>query len=224
MVGVSQFVLERVCSGPRFEGVPVREVLYNVKDGGLPPFSAPRPPDGTFRIGFIGSLYPNKGARELLEAFRRLPGQYLRLLVAGRGDSSYQATLQELADGDSRIELLGYSSPAEFFPSIDLAVVPSLWQDTLPTVVFEAHGFGVPVLGSRRGGIPEMVVPGENGDLFDPDLPGDLEARLVAMIEQGTWNNAAIRQGAEKFYQYAPWMDRFLSISRSVMAVTTRLE
>lgn len=222
VVGVSRFVLDRVCSGPRFEGVPLRELLYNVKEGGLPPLSAPRLPDGTFRLGFIGSLYPNKGAKELLEAFRKLPGDHLRLRVAGRGDVSYLAVLQEIAAGDPRIELLGYCSPAEFFPSIDLAVVPSLWQDTLPTVVFEAHGYGVPVLGSRRGGIPEMVVPGENGDLFDPDVPGDLEAKLAAMVGTSTWDHAAIRQGAERFYLHAPWMDRFLSISRSAMAAQTR--
>jgi glycosyltransferase involved in cell wall biosynthesis len=69
------------------------------------------------------------------------------------------------------------------FSSIDALIVPSLWNDTFPGVVFEAFGYGVPVIGSRRGGIPEMIVHGENGLLFDPDDGQGLVAALRSAMD-----------------------------------------
>lgn len=217
VVGVSKFVLTKVCNGPRFEDVPVREVLYNVKVGGLPQQVERDVSDGLFRIGFIGNLHPNKGIKELLETFINIPGDNLRLLVAGNGVSDYVETLKRISTFDSRVTFVGFQSPSTFFPEIDLAVVPSNWQDTLPTVVFEAHGFGVPVLGSVRGGIPEMIIPGFNGDLFDPDRVGDLASKLRSLIESPLWDRIAIRNSAEKFYDCGPWLDKFLEISQKVL-------
>jgi glycosyltransferase involved in cell wall biosynthesis len=47
-------------------------------------------------------------------------------------------------------------------------VVPSLWNENFPYVIFQAFAAGKPVIGSLRGGIPELVGD-ERGLLFDPD-------------------------------------------------------
>ncbi len=51
----------------------------------------------------------------------------------------------------------------------DLLVVPSQWLETGPLVVLEAFAAGIPVLGSRLGGIAELVKDGENGILVEAD-------------------------------------------------------
>lgn len=222
VVGVSRFVLDRVLSGPRFEGVPIREVLYNVKEGGLPELSRREDRDGIFRYGFIGGLYPNKGILELIEAFSQVEGEQLRLLVAGRGKSDFETRLHELASRDLRVEFLGFISPSEFYPRIDVLVVPSRWQDTLPTVVFEAQSYGIPVLGSRRGGIPEMIEPGLNGDLFEPDDPEELREKLRSLPKKVSWEPTAVQESARRFFEPRPWLDRFEEISRRALETSRR--
>jgi len=73
--------------------------------------------------------------------------------------------------------------PEDFLPEIDVLVVPSVWDEPLPTVVVEAFTHGVPVIGSRRGGIPELIEDGRTGLLFDPAQPGSLEAALGRFID-----------------------------------------
>jgi glycosyltransferase involved in cell wall biosynthesis len=61
---------------------------------------------------------------------------------------------------------------------IDMLIVPSLLNESLGRVVLEAYSCGIPVIGSNRGGIPEIVVEGETGFLFDPDIPDSLTELL----------------------------------------------
>ena len=60
---------------------------------------------------------------------------------------------------DKRIRWLGFVNQAQFFQEIDILVVPSIWHDTAPLVILEAYSHGIPVLGSNRGGIPELICP-----------------------------------------------------------------
>ncbi len=57
-------------------------------------------------------------------------------------------------------------------------VVPSLWHENYPYVIFEAFAKGKPVIGSRRGGIPELVTDGETGLIFEPDDPVELATKI----------------------------------------------
>ena len=72
-------------------------------------------------------------------------------------------------------------------------VVPSLSNDTFPFVVYEALGHGVPVIGSRRGGIPEVVQDGVTGLLFDPEDPGALGRALHSLCDEPRRREMAAR-------------------------------
>jgi glycosyltransferase involved in cell wall biosynthesis len=74
-------------------------------------------------------------------------------------------------------------SPAAFYDSVDVTVVPSLWHEPLARVIFESFAHGVPVLASSRGGSPELVVPGRTGWLFDPSEEGALQRALCSAAE-----------------------------------------
>jgi glycosyltransferase involved in cell wall biosynthesis len=132
-------------------------------------------------IGFIGRLAPTKGVEMLIDAFARasLTSAHPMLLrIAGTGDVDYVNKLRSLAR-DWPVELAGKMRPAEFYESVDLTVVPSLWHEPLARVIFESFAHGVPVLASSRGGSPELVVPGRTGWLFDPAEEGALERAMI---------------------------------------------
>ena len=76
----------------------------------------------------------------------------------------------------------------------DALVVPSVCLETGPLVVLEAFAAGVPVIGSRLGGIAEMVRDGVDGFLFQPGNPSD----LAYDIEQIPRQLAALRESIKK--------------------------
>ena len=110
-----------------------------------------------------------------------------------------------------RIRLLGRQRPAEFYPQVDVVAVPSLWNDNLPGVVFEAFAFGKPVIGARRGGIPEMIRDGDNGWLVEPTDTGAL-AVLLRSLHARRDVLAAAAQAARA--ASAPYTDLRASVQR----------
>ncbi|MET0386201.1 MAG: glycosyltransferase family 4 protein [Polyangiales bacterium] len=193
VVAVSQSVLDTHLSHGLFEGVQLRSVIHNgvTLRPEPPPAAVPLPPAinqnaaQAHVFGFIGTLGDYKGIEALLEAFREAHARHpaLRLRVAGSGESRYvQALRQRYAHGS--VEFLGRTAASEFFRTIDALIVPSLWDDPLPTVILEAQSAGVPVVGARRGGIPELITPHVDGLLYDPSRPGDLTRCLLRLATE----------------------------------------
>jgi glycogen(starch) synthase len=164
----------------------------------------PRAAGGPVRLGFIGRVHPSKGVDLLLDAVGdpRLRGR-VTLLVAGTGEPDYMSALQTRAQGLA-VELAGRMAPQEFYRVVDAVVVPSIWQEPLSRVVPEAHTCGLPVVASRRGGLPEIVTAGETGELFDPALEGDLARALLRLIEDGARLAAMSARAREVAVQYEP--------------------
>jgi len=127
--------------------------------------SAARSSGHRLRFGFLGMLTPNKGVERLLETWTssRPPGAVLS--IAGTGQDDYVASLKALAP--EGVEFTGWVSSESFLDSIDFLIVPSVWNEPFGRIVVEAFARGVPVLGSRTGGIPELIEVGRTGDLFD---------------------------------------------------------
>lgn len=165
VVGNSRFILDQHVDAGLFPHA-TKHVVYNA-------YSPARLDDerssDSLTIGFIGRIAETKGIAVLLEAFRLAsnarPG--MRLLIAGDGDPGYLADLREKATGLD-VEFCGKVEPADFYSRIDWCVVPSLWHEPLARVIFEALAHGVPVIGSRTGGTPEVVTEGRNGHLYEP--------------------------------------------------------
>jgi glycosyltransferase involved in cell wall biosynthesis len=131
----------------------------------------PRDPGGEIRIGFVGRLEHYKGVHTLLEAMAQIPRDIpIRLLVAGSGtEVPYLRGLEAAAEGDKRIEFLGEISHDRlpwFLEQIDVLAVPSIYMETGPLVVLEAHAFGIPVMGANLGGISERIRDGIDGWLL----------------------------------------------------------
>lgn len=211
VVGVSQYILDLHVAEGYFSKVPTRRVIHNARDPhslGLDTHAPAAPHAGT-RFGYIGRLDPPKGVDVLIDAFKTLQQRDAELWVAGNGKPDYEIALRAQAQGDARIRFLGRVTPGDFYPQVDVVVVPSLWNDILPTVVFEAMAFGKPVIGSRRGGIPEMIRDGENGLLFEPRQLAALLTSLRKLANADDFRNDLVKNA----YTSA---QPFLSVDRVV--------
>ena len=151
---------------------------------------------GKQTVLFVGRTVQGKGVHCLLDAIeivaRVLPD--VRLLVVGSplfgavDDSHFLAGMRRLASslGDT-VSFAGYVDYEQIpfcYAAADVTVVPSLCEEAFGKVVIESMATGTPVIGSRRGGIPEIVTDGADGILIaDPRDAGLLACRLVEMLD-----------------------------------------
>jgi glycosyltransferase involved in cell wall biosynthesis len=221
VIGVSRFILDRHLQAGYFENVSMQRVIHNARDaaelGVLD--ASERTPGKSLRIGFIGRLDHTKGVEVVLQSFLDANLPDAELWIAGNGKTDYIDSLR-MRYNDQRIHFLGSVKPRDFYPQIDVIVVPSHWHDTFPGVVFEALAFGKPVIGSRRGGIPEMIQDGENGLLFEPDRPEELVAaipQLAGNTELRVRMAETARCSSQVFLNRENWVSSYLNLYREVI-------
>ena len=144
--------------------------------------------DADFVVGHLGAFTREKGQDVALDAISLLVGRLpqLRLVLAGEGP---MRTLPELvkrvgALGD-RVHLCDVvEDVAEFFPALDLFVMPSR-AEGLGSSALLAMAYGLPVIASRVGGLSEVVIEDETGWLVAPDSPRALaDAILIAASDK----------------------------------------
>ena len=179
-VGVSDFILQGHLKAGFFAGSRATRVIHNSFDGvaGEP---RTQPTGRPLRLGFLGRLSPAKGIALFLETFRKLGKDGCEVVVGGSGAAEFDRELRSRF-ADPRISFLGHTDATAFFRRIDALVVPSVWHEPCPLVIFEAFGNGVPVIASRRGGNTELVDDGKTGYLFEPNEPDQLAGLLARLI------------------------------------------
>ena len=72
---------------------------------------------------------------------------------------------------------------ADLMAESDLLIVPSLWAENSPGVVFQALVNALPVMGSDKGGLPELIEPGINGMLVPPGDAAKWRAAIIDVFE-----------------------------------------
>lgn len=179
-VGVSDFILQGHLRAGFFAGSRATRVIHNSYDGTI---GAPRaaPTGRPLRLGFLGRLSPAKGVGAFLETVRKLGTEDVEVVVGGSGAPEFEQDLRARF-ADPRITFLGHTDATAFFRRIDALVVPSVWHEPCPLVIFEAFGNGVPVIASRRGGNTELVEDGRTGYLFEPNEPGQLGGIITRLV------------------------------------------
>jgi glycosyltransferase involved in cell wall biosynthesis len=173
-------------------GVPAGRVTYTPLLHGFLGAGHLWPPLGTrngFRevsVLFFGRVEAYKGADTLLEAWRRLGGSEARLTIAG--PVARDVTLPPLPPGVELRDRRVMDDEADtLFREADLVVLP--YRDaTQSALVAAAYAYGVPVVVSAAGALPEYVVEGETGWVVPPGDP----AALAAALRQALANPARL--------------------------------
>lgn len=185
---VDLFVSPSRALAAEFRSLGLPEAKLKVSDYGFAPMDVPpRRPHERLRIGFVGTLAWHKGAHVLLEAASRLDAESFELLVYGDPSVSpaYAQQLEAAARGLPVRFMGGFEDEraGEAYASIDVLVVCSLWPENSPLVIHEAAMAGLPVIGARQGGIPELVEDGQNGLLYDAHSVEELASALQRCID-----------------------------------------
>lgn len=147
-------------------------------------FIEPKQADETVKGDYVlefGHLSRDKGTLTLLEVAKRMPN--VRFLFAG-----YGAAEPEIAKV-SNAEYVGFKTGAELKELITKAlcsVYPSEWYENCPFSVIESQMYGTPVIGSRMGGIPELIQEEKTGLMFKAGNADDLEKKLRYLLETPT--------------------------------------
>jgi glycosyltransferase involved in cell wall biosynthesis len=157
-------------------GVAREKITLSRQGIRIPIFTRPaRSAQGGVRVVYVGRLEPAKGLHLLTRALRAEPSPGIELHIYGvvQNDShrGYRRDLLQEAARDHRITVHDAVAPDEIVPTIaqyDVLAAPSQQLETGPLVVLEAFAAGLPVLGSRLGGIAELVEHEVNGLLIEP--------------------------------------------------------
>jgi glycosyltransferase involved in cell wall biosynthesis len=166
-------------------------------------------------IGVVGRLSPEKGHRVLLDAFHALRSHHPAAQLVVVGDGPEDAALRDQADR------LGLSSCTAFaglrsdgqqlIGALDVLALPS-FSEGMPNVVLEAFAYGIPVVASAVGGVPDML-DHEGGWLVPPGEPtvlaGALDQALRARSEAERRAGVSRRRLLERFTvekQAAAWL------------------
>lgn len=152
--------------------------------------NASPPPISPIRLAFLGRMDVTKGPDILIRALIAMPDAPIHLdlygLLQNESNYSYVDELLLLAGDDPRITFFPAVSNSDVIPLLrnyHLLAVPSQWLETGPLVVLEALAAGIPVLGSRLGGIAEWVEDGKNGLLVTYNQPTAWRQALQKLID-----------------------------------------
>ena len=139
---------------------------------------------------FVGPDSPHKGRSVAIEAFKLLPRGLAQLHLVGHG-----ADVEFV--GVHNFGYLTGQSLAQQFKKATVLVVPSIWPEPCPTVILEAMSYGLPVIGSRIGGIPDLVQDGKAGLLVPPNDPRALADAMSCLLgDQLMWHDMSLNAQA----------------------------
>ncbi len=218
VIGVSNGILDIYRRSGLLASVPRVHTVYNI-----PPFV---PPPGAAevralreRLGlsgrrvvlYVGKFSPGKGTADLVEAsnqvISRVPDAVF--LFVGEGD---------LGGPGPHIRRLGPLPNREvqaLYPLADLVAVPSVVPDALSRVILEAMVAGRPVIATRVGGTPELVLDGKTGLLVERSAPAELARAILTLLEDPALR-ASLAAGARRHlaehFETEDSVDRLLAI------------
>lgn len=153
------------------------------------------------KILMLSYLSYHKGVYTVIDAIERLVKTgYTNVFLVLAGPFEDESKLRGYIAKkrlNAFVTTLGKVSEEEklrLFADADIFVLPSLWYENQPLTIIEAMASGLPVVGSNLGGIPEMVLDGQTGYLFERGNSQELSEKLEELVlnPRKRWNFGAL--------------------------------
>jgi glycosyltransferase involved in cell wall biosynthesis len=185
-----------------------------------------RPQSAQIKFVFLGRIGQRKGAFDVLQAVAQLPPaqqQRLELWLAGDGELAQAQALIEQLQLEHCAKLLGWidaDTRDRLLSEADVFLLPS-YNEGLPVAMLEAMAWGLPVIVSPVGGIPELVTHQQHGFLVEPgNVAAIAEAMQILLLQEAKRLRLgqAARQQVQGLdvVQYHQALRQLYSLSRSV--------
>lgn len=157
---------------------------------------------GSYLVLQVGALIGNKGQRVLLDALRSLGIPNVRVAFLGEGPD--RAALEALAADIPGITFTGFvDDVANWIAASDLVVHPSL-EEGLGSTLLDVMERGRPIIASRTGGIPDIIVDEDNGLLVPPGDPEALAAAIRRLHDDRALAGRFAEGGRRRLPPYLP--------------------
>jgi len=143
---------------------------------------------GTKFIGFVGRMSKDKGVSTILEAFAKikpeLSGYHVALVGEGSDDDiNYLKKTAEKLQIDNRVHFTGFKDNVwQYYRAFDCKVLPSIVEG-VSQALLEAMVSECPVIGSKTGGIVDIIDHERTGLLFDTSDPSDLADKILQTLQ-----------------------------------------
>ncbi len=159
-------------------------------------------PEGGIIIGAIARLETTKGLTYLINAFKPLYEEYpqLHLVIVGTGSKETELKKETEKLGISKRTIFtGFQKNIhDFLHFFDILVIPSL-HEAHPLVLLEGLGHGKPIIATRVGGIPEVIIDGVNGILVPPADTGALVRKLSLLLGDNGLRERLVRESRNTY-------------------------
>lgn len=206
VVGVSTAIRRLVES--RYPGLDcdvVPDAHAELARGHVVPDTLRRRLAGRTVVGHIGALdHSHKGQGTIIEAARdaarRFPDMHFVLVGDGRDEARFRSAAADL----SNVEFTGYvTEVGDWLSVFDLFVYPSL-HEGLGSTLLDAMSFGLPIVATSVGGIPDIVEDGVNGILVEPEDPARLLAAMRRILDDSSLYAAMRDANLDHAGRYSP--------------------
>ncbi|MDA3791148.1 MAG: glycosyltransferase family 4 protein [Desulfobacula sp.] len=145
-------------------------------------------------IGFVGRVSRDKGVSCILEAFKKIKTELsgYHVAIVGGGTEEYINFLKKLAKDlqiDDYIHFTGFKEDVwPYYRALDCKILPSrdingIPFEGIPQALLEAMICECPVIGSKSGGIVDIIDHEKTGLLFDTDDPDDLADKILQTLQ-----------------------------------------
>lgn len=150
-------------------------------------------------------LVEKNGVADLIEAFKILNDSSAKLVIVG--DGQLAGNLKSRAQGFENISFVGtapHEKLPEYLSSADIFVRPS-FSEGLGTAFLEAMAVGLPVIGTRVGGIIDFIVDGETGLYCEVNNPEDLASKIKLLFNDESLRKKLIENGRKLVEEKYNW-------------------
>lgn len=215
-ISPSNFLREKMI----MSGIPAEKIVTQHVAVELSQF---RPTEKGNYVLFIGMLSKVKGVFTLTKAAEKLPN--IQFCFAGEGEARADIETIIKQKNLNNVILAGFKAGKDLINLIQdssVVVVPSEWFENCPRTVLEGFACGKPVIGSRIGGIPELINEGVDGYLFEPGNAEELAEKISTILTDEKRRIEMGRAGRRKMEeQFSPdaFYDGTLDIYRQVAGI-----
>lgn len=182
-IAPSHFMRNALISG----GINPKKVIYlpNFLKNNGSSFDDKKKDEEKYILSF-GRLSEEKGLDCLIKAFGDINDKEIILKIAGEGPAS--AVLKKLTKKlglEKKVDFVGHKPGEELKKMImesQFVIVPSLWYENAPYTILESYAFGKAVLGSKIGGISELIKENETGLTFKTEDCAELTDKINYLL------------------------------------------
>jgi len=153
------------------------------------------------RLTFLGLIGDRKGIFDLIRVVKRLieEAHQIRLTIGGNGET--KRLLREIKELEIENAVkycgwIGYKERDSILRETDIFVLPS-YAEGMPMSILEAMAYSVPVVSTFVGGIPELVLDGETGFLFESGDLDEMYRKIAYLIQDEKLRKKMGRKGRE---------------------------